>query len=182
MSTENIELWKKTRGPTGYRTRSMFIDVQRSLREKEDYENAPYWLERRNYTEDDTRPVLKEAYIAEMDPTGYRVALKFFGSFEHWLFMLENCVWFREAVANWKTELEHKLKAMAIAKIQEIAFSEDKQALAAAKYLATKDYDKEDGRGRPSNAEVKGHLRTAIQIADADREDMERIGLKLVKK
>lgn len=177
----NPELWKALRSPTGYRTRSLFADVQRHLRQPEDYNSSPYWLERKNYTEDDPRPVMKEHYIASMDPTGYETALKFLGSYDHWEYMIKNCAWFREAVADWKQILEARIKSKAIAKIQEIAFSEDKQALGAAKYLATLDYEKTDGRGRPSTAEKTGKLKEAIMIAEAEREDMERIGLSVIK-
>lgn len=176
----NVEIWKKTRSPTGYRTRSLFVDVQRHMRSEEDIEASLYWLERRNYTDDDTRPVLKEHYLASMDPTGYETAIKFLGSYDHWDYMMKSCAWFRDAVNQWKEELEVRLKSKAIAKIKEIAFSEDKQSLAAAKYIATADYDKVDGRGRPSNVEIRGKLKEAIEISEADKADMERIGLKLV--
>jgi hypothetical protein len=175
------EIWKKVRTVSGFRTRGLFIDVQRHLRDKEECDNAPYWLERRNITKDDTRPVFKEHYLASLDPTGYETAIKYLGSYEHWEYMLKNCSWFRDAVEGWKGELQARLKSKAIAKIQEIAFSEDRQALAAAKYLATHDYDKVDGRGRPSKEELRGNLKEAIEATEADKADMERMGLVLIK-
>jgi hypothetical protein len=177
----NPEVWRKVRGPTGYKTRGLFIDVQRSMREKEEYDNAPYWLERRNYTKDDKRPVFKEHFLACLDPTGYETAIKYLGSYEHWEHMMENCPWFRDAVNRWTKELEARIKSKAIAKIQEIAFSDDRQALAAAKYLATHDYNKVDGRGRPSKEEIRGKLKEAIEVSESDKADMERMGLTLIQ-
>lgn len=170
------------KGPKGYRTRSLFVDIcTTDPRLKERVDEAVYYL---GVKEDrsDPRPSVREHFILSMDPTGYETAVQFFGTYEHWEFMYSNCPWFKKEVDIWKNEIFAKMKSMAIKKIKDIAYSEDdKQALAAAKYLATREYDKEDTRGRPSKAEITGKLKEAVQIADADREDMERIGLRLVK-
>ena len=181
MRVSDPEVSKLVRGNQNIpRTRSLFADVAKDYNlSQEELDNAPYWLERSIYT--DKRPVMKEFFLLEEDPTGYSTAIKFFGSYDHWLMMMRNSTWFREAVERLKEELYIRLKSKSVKRIAEIAFNpEDRQSLAAAKYLATADYDKSDGRGRPSKAEVTGKLKEAVQIAEADKEDMERIGLRLV--
>lgn len=176
-------IFDKTRTSNGFKTRSLFVDIcNKFFLSDEDKENALYWLDIKTDPKD-PRPSVRDHFIVSLDPTGYETALKFFGCMEHWDFMYEKCSWFKEAVDTWKLEVYAKIKSMAVSKIKQVAFSDDdKQALAAAKYLATAEYDKVDGRGRPSAAEVKGKLREVIKIAEDDLADMERINLRLVKK
>jgi len=177
-----MSIFDITRTSNGYKTRSLFVDVcKKFFMDEESIKNAPYWLDIKTDLKD-PRPSVRDHFLVSEDPTGYETALKFFGCYEHWEFMYSKSDWFKEAVDTWKLELYARLKSKAVRKIRDIAFSDDdKQALAAAKYLATAEYDKVDGRGRPSAAEVKGKLKEAVKILDADREDMERIGLRLVK-
>lgn len=171
------------RASNGLRTRSLFVDVlKKGFASIEEQDNAIYWLDYKMDVKD-KRPSIREHYIVCMDPTGYETAIKYFNTYDHWDYMYKNCTWFKESVDTWKTEIQAKMKSRALKVIQEIANNpEDKQALAASKYLANAEYDKVDNRGRPSAEVVKGKLKEAIQIADADREDMERIGLRLIKK
>jgi hypothetical protein len=53
------------------------------------------------------------------------------------------------------------------------------QALAAAKFIATGEYDK-SSRGRPSKAELDGKLKEAAQALSVEDEDLKRIGLKVI--
>lgn len=168
----------RSRGKVGFQTRSLFADVMESFM-MQDADKAPYWFERR--LTKDSRPCMRDHYITVMDPTGYKTAIKFLGCYEHWETMVERCAWFREALARWDRELHTKQKSRAVDKIREIAEGDSTQALAAAKYLATADYNKLDGRGRPSAAEVKGKLKEQVEMLEADREDLERMGISVLK-
>ena len=164
----------RARGGAGFLTRSLFADVMQDM-QIPDSDSAPFWLNR-NYL-GDKRPVMREHFIVSMDPTGYETAIKFLGCYEHWAVMEKRCPWFRDSLELWKQEIKARQKALAIQKILDIAVGETSQALAAAKYIATADYDKEDGRGRPSKAEVKGELKRQIKLVEEDEEDAKRIGL-----
>lgn len=174
----SFNLYDKVRASNGLRTRSLFVDVCRKNLLDESF--CLYWLDVKTDPAD-PRPSIREHFLLSMDPTGYETAMKYFGSYEHWEVLLKT-PWFKESHDKWQSELAAKIKSKAIRVIREIAENpEDKQALAASKYLATAEYNKVDNRGRPSKEEVTGKLKQAVEIAEADLDDMKRIGLKVVK-
>lgn len=119
-------------------------------------------------------------FIAMRDPTGYKWATKYLADWRHWVRLCE-LPWFQKALTAWQTALQMELKAEAIQKIIEVASSETPQSLAAAKYIAEEGWSvKESKRGRPSQAEVRGALKQAMQVASVHDEDAERIGLKVI--
>lgn len=164
----------RAKGQAGYLTRSLFADVMEAF-VIPGSEEAPFWLER-NYL-GDNRPVMREHFLLSMDPTGYKTAIEFLGCYEHWEVLVSRCSWFRNPLERWTREVKARQKASAIEKIMEIALGESSQSLAAAKYIATADYDKLDGRGRPTSAELKGELKRQVKIAEEEADDMARIGL-----
>jgi hypothetical protein len=90
------------------------------------------------------------------------------------------CAWFREAYEVWIAELNLQLKSDAITKVLEIMNGENgAQALAAAKFIATAEYDK-SVRGRPSKQELEGQLKKAAEALTVEDEDLARIGLKVI--
>jgi hypothetical protein len=123
-----------------------------------------------------------QEYIKDADPTGYTTAKRLLGDYSYWKFLMK-VQWFREAKKDWDEELEAKLYAQGLAKIREIALGDDPKALAAAKYLANKEF-KQGGvkRGRPSSDEVEGRLKQEVENIASTDADAERIGLKLVRK
>lgn len=131
----------------------------------------------------DDRPGLvncRTTFVALKDPTGRKWALTYLGDWTHWL-RLMRCPWFREAYESWIVELNLQLKSEAINKIMELMSSENpSQALAAAKFIATKGYD-QTPRGRPSKAEVDGEVKRAAEALAVEDEDMQRIGLKVIE-
>lgn len=172
-----MSLYHKLRASNGFKSRALFFDVCRRF-SMEDVD-CLYWLDFK--PEGRKEPSFREHFMLSEDPTGYETAMKYLGSYEHWE-VLKRTVWFKEALQIWENDLHAKLKAKAIKVIQNIAFDpEDKQSLAAAKYIATAEYNKIDNRGRPSKEMITGKLKEAVAVAEADREDMERIGLRLVK-
>lgn len=120
----------------------------------------------------------RKTFVALGDPTGYDWSVRYLGDWNHWQELME-APWFREAVEVWRKELAAKQRAEAIKTITKIAKNpEDKQALAAAKYVAEQAWDKQaNTRGRPTKAEVRGELKKAIEQASIEDEDMARIGL-----
>jgi len=131
----------------------------------------------------DERPGLincRTTFVDLKDPTGRKWALTYLGDWNHWL-RLMRCQWFREAYEVWIAELNLQLKSEAIAKALEIMGGENgAQALAAAKFIATQEYDKST-RGRPSKQELDGELKKAAQALSIEDEDLARIGLSVIK-
>lgn len=110
-----------------------------------------------------------KAYVEDGDPSGYKTAMRLLGDYDYWKFLMK-VAWFREAKAEWDETLDAKLSGEGMAKIREIANSEDRGALAAAKFLATLEYRKEKAeakRGRPSKDELEGKLN---EMAAEERE------------
>ena len=125
----------------------------------------------------------RKTFVELGDPTGYKWAMKYLGDWDHWL-VLEQCSWFQDALAEWRKELDAKISAEAMDRIREIAQDPtDKQSLVAAKWLASKPWNKKDtpGRGRPTKEQVQGELKRHVQALTVEDEDAQRIGLKVVK-
>lgn len=116
----------------------------------------------------------RKTYTALEDPTGYKWAMKYLGSWKHFEALMASA-WFPPHVEEWNDEIRIKLRSEALQKIRAIAGSDSKSALVAAKYLANIDY--ESKRGRPSKAEVKGELKRQTDILRQADEDATRIGL-----
>ena len=123
---------------------------------------------------------LGKAYVQDADPSGYKTATRIFHDFGYWAHLMK-AGWFREAVETWDKELEAKLYSEGLDKIRLIALSDDKGALAAAKYLADKQFRKDNNttimRARPSKKEDEVKLYEAAREEQALREDAERIRL-----
>jgi len=123
----------------------------------------------------------RKTFVEERDPTGRAWALKYLGDWNHWLALMK-CKWFVEAYESWLEELETVLKFEALEKIREIAAGDSSQALAAAKYLANAEYNRQpSARGRPSKEELAGAIKRSVQEAAVEDEDLARIGgLKII--
>jgi len=123
----------------------------------------------------------QQTFIDLRDPTGFKWAKKYLKDWRHWL-VLTSLPWFQKALETWQTALTMELKSEAIQKIMEVSSGDSAQALPAAKYIAEEGWKPKESnsRGRPSQAEVKGELKRAMQIAATTSEDAERIGLKVI--
>lgn len=121
-------------------------------------------------------------YVAEGDPSGYKLAQKILdGDYTLWTVLL-GCRWFIAAKEIWDRELDAKLYSEGMDEIRLLAKDGmPAQKLAAAKFLATKQYRKDhtDGKGRPRREDID---RAAKDLAASDRdfeEDLKRIkGIK----
>lgn len=116
-------------------------------------------------------------YVELRDPTGYAVSQELLGDYNLWT-VLMNCRWFIAAKEIWDKELDAALASEAMIKIRELLTDGlPAQQLAAAKYLANKEYrkDKSSNKGRPSNAEVARQAREQVEIEKALAADFQRI-------
>jgi uncharacterized protein YoaH (UPF0181 family) len=88
--------------------------------------------------------------------------------------------WFPAAKKLWDEELEAKLASKAIDKIQELMeHGLPAQQLAAAKYLANKEYrrDSKATKGRPTSAQIAEAAREEAIVDKQLAEDFQRISL-----
>lgn len=120
----------------------------------------------------------RSTFIALEDPTGYKWAIEYLKSWEHFQVLLK-AKWFRTEYESWCEEIKTILKSRAIQKIAEIAAGSSVQSLAAAKYIASAEWEKK-GRGRPSKEEVSGELSKAMRDASGYEEDARRMGLQVI--
>lgn len=123
---------------------------------------------------------VRKTFVDLGDATGYLWAIKYLGDYEHWMTLMK-CRWFKEAYDVWIHELNQKLKAEAIGRIQMIAAGDTVQALAAAKFLAEQSgTETKLRRGRPTKEEIAAELKHEVRQATMEDEDLERIGLKVI--
>lgn len=120
-----------------------------------------------------------QEYILSEDPTGYTVAQKLLGEYSHWTILMKS-KWFKAAKTLWDDELDARLTARGFNKIQELLKDgPPAQQLAAAKYLADKEYrkDKSASKGRPSKKEIDEKIREDADTQEQLSADFKRISL-----
>ena len=166
-----------------YRTYSLFIE-----RAKEGYPS--YWTlqdssrqvttlnKDTGLSEMKTYPSLKEIYLSYDHIPGYEYefAMDCFKSWDHWVKLTQSGM--KEVFAEWREELEIKLKSDAIRAMVKASKGEGASATGAAKYLADKGYSTK--RGRPSKEEIEKERRIAAGITEELESDFERMGLRAV--
>lgn len=160
-------------------TRALFDDIQRMVRQDERVDVEPV------FTLMHDRPGLincRKTFVEIGDPTGYQWSMQYLKDYDHWLHLMKNSFWFREAVEDWLVELKAKLKAEGIQAIRKQARDSDNPSLAqaAAKYLANEEWDKKE-KGRPTNAQIQAAVKQQTRKRTEEDDDLERIGLKVVK-
>jgi hypothetical protein len=101
-----------------------------------------------------------------------------FGSWEHWIHLSTRSQ-LKQDVANWRDELQIKIKAAAIKTLLEQSRDPEK-GLAAARAILGEEH-KGVKRGRPSKEEVERTKRIDAGIREDLEDDMKRIGLSVVK-
>jgi hypothetical protein len=120
-------------------------------------------------------------FLELRDPTGYLWAIKYLSSWEHWE-QLMTCSWFEAEYQAWLRELKSILRQEALKKISEIAQGGSVQAFAAAKYLASYEWEKASRKaGAPSKEEMKGELAKAVKELNTLEEDAQRMGLTVIQ-
>ena len=118
---------------------------------------------------------VREKYLAIGDPTEYRVAIALLGSWKHWQH-LRALPWFEERRIQWARELEVKLTSDQIHRMRNFAQNKDSTGYQATKWLAEQPWiSKAQKRGRPSEAEKKELLKSAVAEDNETQDEAERI-------
>ena len=152
-------------------TRGLFIEDYR-----EEKGNVMYTLAR---TDKKNARSLYKLYMAMEDITEYEFANTYFESWEHWQ-SIASATWMKEHLSKWRSELEIKLKAMAVKEMIKEATLGGKNAFQALKWIIDKGWVERatgPGRGRPSKDEIR---QAAIDAAFSDnqiQDDLKRLGI-----
>lgn len=121
------------------------------------------------------KPSMKKIYMGYTDPTEYQFAIDVLGSWEHWQ-KLCNTEWFGPVVAEWREEMEIKIRSLGTSQMALLALNGKESA---AKWLAEGGWAKRSGAGRPTKEQVEGEKKKAARVGESLREDMDRLGLTL---
>lgn len=121
---------------------------------------------------------LYRLYMEENDPTEYNFATKHLGGWGHWMMLCE-CNWFKEHLDRWRWEIELKVKAAALKRIEEEAKGEGKAKFAANRFLVDGGWiPKERAKanvGRPTQERIKKEAERLNQIDRDINEDFARL-------
>ncbi len=157
-----------------YRTQSLFVEYLH-----ESYP-ASFTTKRYDVVKDGkTYYSLYLKYMEIADPTEYKVAVRLFGSWDHWQALLR-AKWFRELVTGWREELKVKMESDRYHEMADHVTKnpDSPQAIQASKWLADRYGDKKTiKRGRPSEAERAKHLQQLTTESEETDDDMKRLGL-----
>lgn len=141
-----------------------------------DRESVMYSLSREDKPE---APSLYKLYMATEDLTEYQFALKYFESWDHWQ-SIASATWMQPHLQKWRSELEIKLKSMAVQEMIKEATLGGKNAFQALKWIIDKGWIERaagPGRGRPSKEEIR---KAAVEAAFSDtqiQDDLKRLGI-----
>lgn len=148
-------------------TQALFLEVNY------DEKYAVYTLKDVDFNYNGTLyPSLKRLFIDMADPTEYAFATKYLLGWQHWKRICDNKMLARH-IAEWREELELKLRSIAIRDLQDLCSSENGN-FQAAKFLADRGWDKR-GAGRPSKAEVEHHAAVDRRIDEEFGKDVARM-------
>ena len=118
-----------------------------------------------------TLPSLGRLFVECSDPTEYMFATTYLGGWKHWKRVQENKA-IATYVAEWREELEIKLRAEGIQQIAEHAKTD--KGFQASRWLAEKGWE-EKKRGAPSKEEKARELKVQTQIEREVGDDLTRI-------
>jgi len=124
---------------------------------------------------------LKNVYFSYDHIPGYEYefAKDVFGSWDHWVLLTESSGYAQECIVSWREELSIKLQAKAFSSLFKTAVTEGSKGTPAARFLAEKGWEVK--RGRPSKEEVEKQKKIVAGISREVQEDMDRLGIKVVK-
>lgn len=120
-------------------------------------------------------PSFAKRYLALEDPTEYRAATELLGGWEHWTILCES-KWFSDYILPLREELEIRLRSKGQGMLLKIMTSDNRNALAAAKYFADSGF-KPKKVGRPSNAQVEAEAKKQAEVQRRVQGDAKRLGL-----
>jgi hypothetical protein len=117
-----------------------------------------------------------DVFIELEDMTEYKPALQLCGSWREWQRLKNDWKIFNNYIAEWKEELEVKLRSESVEKIIKLAKGDDPKALQAAKFISEGGWDKRVGTaGRPSNAEKTRAAKELAQAVSETKEEEKRM-------
>lgn len=116
-------------------------------------------------------------YIYSSDPTEINFANEYFEGWEHWQ-MIANASWFKPFIARWREELELRMRASALSRIQQVAEdATDKNSFAANRYILSGDWSpkQKGGVGRTTKEAIKQKAEELFAEKQNTDEDYKRI-------
>lgn len=113
---------------------------------------------------------IKKRYLEMEDTTEYLFATQYFLGWQHWKRICNNKL-MKDTVAEWREELELRLRAKGIKQAIDHAIGGNFQA---AKWLSDRGWDKR-GAGRPSKEEVERETEVARKLNDEFSDDIARL-------
>lgn len=147
-------------------TQSLFLEIGYN------YEMAIFTLKDEDHEVDGkVYPSLKRLYLECEDPGEYEFATTYLLGWAHWQRICENKA-VAKHIAEWRYELELKLRSKAIKSI--INKTSLEQGINAAKYIAEKGWDKRKA-GRPSKDELDAEKRMMSDLDSQYMADIDRI-------
>lgn len=122
-------------------------------------------------------------YMEKGDLTEWEFANEYLGGWNHWQ-QLCATNWFKPYVERWRHELELKIRAAALKRIQSEAKSNSKNSFTANKFLVDSGWkskeEKKDPVGRPSKEAIARKAKEFNLESDDINSDLERITSNLV--
>lgn len=164
-----------------FRTGSLFWELRRKEDGRDERLPPIFTTKEEDFTVDGvTYKSLKKVYMSYDHIPGfeYDFAMDTLGSWDHWQRLCTNGE-ISKLIKDWRTELEIKIKAEAMKTV--LAQSRDREkGLTAARTLLGEEH-KGAKRGRPSKEEVQRQQKIEAGIRDNIQEDMDRLGISVVK-
>lgn len=121
---------------------------------------------------------LYRLYMESQDPTEYHFAVSHLYGWDHWE-ILQECTWFKAHIAQWRRELEAKIRAEALVNIRVLADTEKPTSFQANKYLLDGSWKGTDvskrGKGRPTKADIQNAAGELARASQEAKDDYERI-------
>jgi len=157
-----------------FRTKSLFIESPNPA--------YPAFFTLKHYDHTKDGHIYSSLYLKYMeisDPTEYQVAIRLFGSWDHWSSLMKS-KWFMDHLNIWRAELRTKLESERFYEMKKHIADDptSAQAQQATKWLAGRYGDGQVAkRGRPSKAEKEAALKQVTEEDKSLLEDADRIGL-----
>ena len=124
-------------------------------------------------------PSLRRLYMESNDPSEFAFATVHLGGWQHWK-TLSEAVFFRPYIAQWREEMEQKMRSQSIElalKISEDTGASASARLNAAKFLANKGYNEgpKATKGRAKKKDIDAAARDIAATRDAADKDYKRV-------
>lgn len=158
----------KFKGTQGHwLTKKLFLETCQG-----DLDRVLYTLREDDVTyRDITYPSIQRIFVELEDPTEYRIAKEYFGSWKHWIILSEGIL--KTRVEEWRDEVEVRLRSVGLRQIRVLAKGGCKSS---AKILLDKGWDRRKA-GAPSKVEKEAELKAATKIVSIVDGDLQRLGL-----